>query len=300
MRRPVSLPEFRTWRMRDGYAIRGRVWPARLADPPLTFVFLHGIQSHGGWFEYSASLLAESGCPVLLPDRRGSGLNAAGRGDAAHAQQWIEDLDDLVQAERAVCPTPQIAAVGVSWGGKLAAAWALRGGAPLSGVLLVAPGVFAQVDVGWLARARIGLSLLVAPTRRFDIPLGDPALFTSNPRGQEFIRGDTLKLERATARFLYFSARLDAGLRRSPAAALRAPVNLLLAGRDRIIRNEPTTRWLRRVCAAQPVVRTFSDAAHTIEFESDVSEFSAALADWRDGCCTAALEGRPSGRGAPA
>lgn len=300
MRRPVSPPEFRTWRMRDGYAIRGRAWPARLADPPLTFVFLHGIQSHGGWFEYSASLLAESGCPVILPDRRGSGLNSASRGDVAHAQQWSEDLDDLVQAERAASPTPQIAAVGVSWGGKLAAAWALRGGAPLAGLLLVAPGVFPQVDVGWISRARIGLSLLVAPTRRFDIPLGDPALFTSNPRGQEFIRDDALKLERATARFLYLSARLDAMLRRRPSGALRAPATLLLAGSDRIIRNEPTMRWLRRVGAEPPVVRMFPEAAHTIEFESDVSEFSACLAEWRDRCCATALDGRPSKRPARA
>jgi alpha-beta hydrolase superfamily lysophospholipase len=299
MRRPVSLPEFRTWRMRDGAAIRGRAWPARASDPPVTFIVLHGIQSHGGWFEYSASLLAESGCPVILPDRRGSGLNAAGRGDAAHAQQWFEDLDDLVAAERAVRPTARVAAVGVSWGGKLAAAWALRGGAPLAGLLLIAPGVFPQVDVGWISRARIGLSLLVSPTRRFDIPLNDPALFTSNPRGQEFIRSDTLKLERATARFLYFSARLDARLRRSPAAALRVPATLLLAGRDRIIRNEPTMRWLRRVSADAPFVRTFPQASHTIEFESDVSDFSACLAEWRDRCCAGALETDSSGRRSP-
>src|SRR5438876_3835193 len=40
-------------------------------------VFLHGIQSHGGWYEYSCGKLRDAGYTVWFLDRRGSGLNHA-------------------------------------------------------------------------------------------------------------------------------------------------------------------------------------------------------------------------------
>jgi len=50
--------------------------------------------------------------------------------------------------------------------------------------------------------------------------------------------------------------------------------------RDRIIRNTPTTAWLRRVAAQAPRVHEFPDAAHTLEFESDVASFGDVLRHW--------------------
>ena len=55
-------------------------------------LYLHGIQSHGGWFEGSACYLAEKGLHVLLPDRRGSGLNEAERGHARSAGRLLQDV----------------------------------------------------------------------------------------------------------------------------------------------------------------------------------------------------------------
>lgn len=81
---PHSPPEFHSWTMSDGYVLHGRLWhPAGIARDG-AILYLHGIQSHGGWFEWSASLLAHLGYPVLLPDRRGSGLNRPAR---RHPQQ---------------------------------------------------------------------------------------------------------------------------------------------------------------------------------------------------------------------
>ena len=67
-------------------------------------------------------------------------------------------------------------------------------------------GLFPSVDVGFATRAGIGLSLLAGGRRMFAIPLNDPALFTDNPAGHEFIAGDPLKLTHATARFFWHYA----------------------------------------------------------------------------------------------
>ncbi len=45
-------------------------------------VFIHGIQSHAGWYEYSCTRFSQAGYRVSFLDRRGAGMNAAARGDA--------------------------------------------------------------------------------------------------------------------------------------------------------------------------------------------------------------------------
>ncbi|MBU0618189.1 MAG: alpha/beta hydrolase, partial [Planctomycetes bacterium] len=95
MRPPLIPPVFQRWTMSDGYLLRGRVWSPSLGDASRAIIYLHGIQSHGGWFEWSASVLASAGCTVVLPDRRGSGLNDAHRGDTPSWQRWLLDIDEL-------------------------------------------------------------------------------------------------------------------------------------------------------------------------------------------------------------
>jgi alpha-beta hydrolase superfamily lysophospholipase len=266
--------------MSDGYELRGRLWPPSCDRPPAAILYLHGIQSHGGWFEWSAAQLAECGCPVLLPDRRGSGLNQAARGDTPAARRWLDDLDELSDWAGKEFGVSQFAIVGVSWGGKLAVAWALRRPQLARRLLLIAPGLFPAVDVGLTGRLRIGLSLLTCPRRSFSIPLNDPALFTDNPAGRKFIAEDPLKLTHATARFFYGSRRLDHMLARTGPATLDADLTLILAGGDRIIRNAATSAWLVRVAARPPTIHTFPQAAHTLEFEPQVEPFGQLLARW--------------------
>lgn len=280
MRRPIRPPTFVTWSMTDGYVLRGRLWPSPVPAADLGILYLHGIQSHGGWFEGSAGRLAERVGPVLLPDRRGSGLNAAARGDAPSAQRWLADLDELADWMEREHAVRRFGVVGVSWGGKLAALWALRHPHRVTHVLLIAPGLFPRVDIGWRARLRVAWSLVTRPTREFPVPLDDPALFTDNPAGRQFIADDPLKLTHVTARFLLASSQLDRRLRRVARGALRAETTLLLAEHDRIIHNAPTVTWLRRVAAAEPSVDTWPGAAHTLEFESDVAALDRRLEAW--------------------
>lgn len=253
--------------MADGYEIRGRYWPPGDQGRRVAYLYLHGIQSHGGWYEWSAARLAAGGAAVLMPDRRGSGLNAAGRGDVASRETWLADVEDHAAWLREAAGVERIGVVGVSWGGKTAAALALRRPEWVAALLLICPGVFPRVDVSAVRKLQIGMALLARPTQQFPIPLNDPRLFTDNPEGQRFIADDPLKLATVTARFLIESVRLDHVLRRAVGGALAAPATLLLAERDAIVRNEPTERWLRRVCARPPEVAVFDGAAHTLELD---------------------------------
>lgn len=240
-------------------------------------LYVHGIQSHPGWFVGSAQALARAGSEVFQVTRRGSGTATVGRGDAASAGQLLDDVTAAADYVTGRTGAERIALVGVSWGGKLLAAWALDRAARAASLTLVAPGVVPVVDVPWATKLAIVAARLCCPRRHFDIPLNDVALFTDNPAMQEYLRGDPHRLRRATARFLVASAMLDRRLARAPKAALRVPTTLMLARRDRIIDNAATRRLLHRLTAGRLKVLEL-EAAHTIEFEPEPTAFHELLA----------------------
>jgi alpha-beta hydrolase superfamily lysophospholipase len=58
------------------------------------------------------------------------------------------------------------------------------------------------------------------------------------------------------------------------------PVLVLLAGQERIIRNEPTRRYVERFASADKTVIEYPEAHHTLEFEPDPERFIADLRQW--------------------
>lgn len=273
----VSL-ESRTLRLSDGYSAHARWW--RPGQPRGAVLYLHGIQSHGGWYEGSGSRLAEAGLAVLMPDRRGSGLNREQRGHAESDKQCIRDgLDAL---DRLLEETGFASAhlVGVSWGGKLAAV--LAGAEPrrVASLSLVAPGIYPRVDLSRVEKFRVAMSLINERHRMFDIPLNEPTLFTSNPQRIEYFQRDDLKLTQATAGFLLASRKLDRQARRLRSSSWRGPVHLMLAGHDPIIDNEVTRRWLRDLPSPDRQTTEYPDAYHTLEFEQAPRKFFDDLSTW--------------------
>ncbi|MDP7637126.1 MAG: alpha/beta hydrolase, partial [Phycisphaerae bacterium] len=59
----------------------------------LGVLYLHGIQSHPGWFFASADHLGQCGYEVFQVTRRGSGANRIARGHARSAQQLLQDVE---------------------------------------------------------------------------------------------------------------------------------------------------------------------------------------------------------------
>lgn len=265
-------------RLSDGYEAAVRWW--RPANPRGVVLYLHGIQSHGGWYEASGDALADAGFAVMMPDRRGSGLNAAERGHVASVERCVADADDLL--EEALKSTGEAAAhlVGVSWGGRLAVVLAAKQPRRVRTITLVAPGLFPRVDLTRAEKFRVAVSLIGDRNRLFDIPLNEPSLFTSNPERQAFVRADPYKLTQVTSCFLLASRRLDRRIRAFDRAEFRGPIHLFLAGRDRIIDNERTRAWLRRLPSPDRRITEYPGAAHTIEFEPDAENFLTELSRW--------------------
>lgn len=271
------MESLHSWQASDGYQGLWRRFDAagpRCAD----LIYLHGIQSHGGWYLPSCRSLAECGFRVGFPDRRGSGLNFRQRGDAPSWPRLVEDVFEFRQQFVTDPPRPCVL-LAVSWGAKLAAAAVARWPWLFDGLVLIGPGFFPQVSPPLSTRLRIVLARLARPHRQFPIPLNDPELFTAVPAGQDFIRRDPLALHSASARLLVASVLLDRHLRRL-APRLRTPTLLLTAEYDRIINNAPTRRWLATWASPDISMRQIAGGHHTLEFEPDPQTWFPLVRAW--------------------
>lgn len=272
-----------TFTSSDGYAWQYRRYPAAGATRARV-VCLHGIQSHGGWYQHSCRRLAAAGFDVAFLDRRGAGLNERERGDTPGFRRLLDDVAEFLRAEAtaepATGPRRPVFLVAISWGGKLAAALQRRHPGLVDGLALLCPGFCPRVGPSLRERLAILGARLVRPRRLFPVPLSDPALFTATARWQQFIRDDPLALRQATARFFIESVRLD-GYLRWARRAVRVPVLLLLAEQDRIIDTARTLAFVRRF-PADLEVHEYRGAHHTLEFEPDPEPFLADLLRWLD------------------
>jgi acylglycerol lipase len=264
----------------DGYRTA-----ARFFQPPelrTAAVYLHGIQSHSGWFMLSCDYLRRQGVAVLAPDRRGSGLNTQDRGHADHADQLMDDLDRAVDWLIQRTGQTRVHLVAVSWSGKLALAYAARFSDKIRSIALVAPGLCARIDITLTEKIVVAAHGAIHPHKLHPIPLDDPHLFTENPLRLNFIATDPCKLSHATAAFLLASRRLD-GFARKAIPHIHLPVFLFLAELDRIIDNSATIALLKPILTpiapGRPIATLYPAAHHTLDFESHPDQFFRDLTD---------------------
>jgi acylglycerol lipase len=297
--------EIRSYRGLDGYRLHYRQWsaaspqgaPPAGAQPPAKthIVALHGIQSHSGWYGYSSGRLAQAGYELSFLDRRGSGMNEPRRGDVDRWETWVDDVTLFLELRRAEAhargdDVPLIL-LGVSWGGKLAAAVAARRPDLVDGLALLYPGLRPRIRPLPHQRVLLKLArLLGSGQKRIPIPLGDPALFTGETRWQEFIRRDPLALHEVSVAFLLANVALDEYVARQ-ARSVRSPALLMLAGKDQIIDNVQTRALFGEFRSPAPSVIEYPAAQHTLEFEPDRDRFIDDLLQWlgriRAGHCAA-------------
>ncbi|MBX9625202.1 MAG: lysophospholipase [Gemmataceae bacterium] len=266
-----------TFRASDGYRFYYRRYPPP-GEPLARLVFVHGIRSHGGWYARSCGRFAAAGFDVYFLDRRGSGLNTAGRGDAPSFRRLLDDVAEFVQHLRADRAHLPVVLGGISWGGKLAVGLPYRRPGLVDGLVLLCPGLVAKVAPPFARRARIAAARVLRPGKFFPIPLNEPELFTSSTDWQAYIDREPHGLREATARFLFGSFGLDIYLRRA-ARRVTVPTLLVLGGRDRIIDVAGTRLYAGRF--GSPVsALDYPDAHHTLEFEPDGHPWVDDVVGW--------------------
>lgn len=216
------------------------------------FLFLHGMESHAGWFDDVGKAVAARGYCAVAYDRLGWGASGGVRGDLRRGD---DALAECLLAHGALLPDDQPChVVGMSWGALPAALHAALS------VTLLAPAIFptrrlSAVDYLKVAASAGGFPSSVA------LPL-TPADFTHHREKQTFVRQDSLRVQRVAARFLLATWQLQRTVRQVGACAPTR--SLLLAGDDQLIDNKQTAAFGRHHGFT---TYTRADAAHSLVLE---------------------------------
>jgi acylglycerol lipase len=244
--------------------LRYRVWPSEHARA--TVVLLNGIMSHSGWLAPLAPSLVAAGMHVVGADRRGSGPNLEGRGDAVSATALVDDVKAIIAAEHE--PGRPLVLVGWCWGAILAVhvAMASAGAGAIDRLVLVTPGLLPSEEV----RTRAAEHARAALGRPDDEPcVPTPIreeLFTQGPALAAFIRRDPERLLAITPRFAALSAKMSAlALARLP--RLSMPCLLVLAEHDGATDNAATLAAFERIAPERRRLVTLP-TQHGVSFEA--------------------------------
>jgi acylglycerol lipase len=269
----------RCFRASDGVNLHYLRWPGRHSRQPwAVLIFLHGIASHAGWFSETATDLQEAGMVVYAPDRRGSGLSGGRRGHLAGYPRALDDVTEMIEMVAAEHAGTPVFLAASSWAAKLAIVYAALRPTPLSGLLLLGPGLLSRVNVTRSEQVAVLVGHSVAPTARVPIPL-TPELYTATPRYLDFIRADPLRLLTATTRFFWETRRLD-GRRAQASARLRLPLLVLMGEHDAMMDVARTRDWVSHLGVDDKTYVAYGGAGHTLDFEPDREEYVADMLEW--------------------
>lgn len=266
-----------SYHTREGKELYYRSWKSDKAVSPC-LIFIHGIESHSGWFSEIGEKLSGLGVEVYALDRRGSGLNKEGRGDLSDFRLLIQDLDDFLSQEK--FKEREYILVGLCWGAKTALHFFLSYPEKVSRIIFITPGFKTRLSVPFLKTIEWLLAMAFAPQRYLSLPI-KPEMFTLEKEYLERIRGDKLRLRRITASFFRENLRLARAINRlePKKRAFAVPAILFLAEKDEILDNSAVVMFLKKYFKNLRVI-SYPDSRHGLFFEPKKEELVADLVNW--------------------
>ena len=261
---------------RDNKPVFYRQWQGDTDKPIL--VYLHGIESHTEWFIDTAQKLKDKGLSVYAMERRGSGVNKEDRGHMENYQVLVEDLRETIELIRTENPGQKVYLIGLCWGGKLAVTFSSEYQDLIDGLILISPALKTQIDLSLPQKLNVLCSAFLKPKKLIDIPI-EPEMFTKNPKYLDFIKNDTHRLTRATARFFFETNKMDMRILKTP-SKIKVPVVLFMAGNDCVVDNDGVKKWFDRCGSLDKTSKMYQGSCHSLEFEEEAEGLVGDITNW--------------------
>ncbi|NQT06937.1 MAG: alpha/beta fold hydrolase [Candidatus Omnitrophica bacterium] len=244
-------------------------------------LYLHGIESHMGWFKDMAEKLQESGFSVYAIDRRGSGLSKEERGHIDSYRIILDDIERVVEEMRSKRPGKKIFLMGICGGGKFAANFVSSHPNSVDGLILISPAIKAKVTLSPMKKLDVLFSSFFNPKKMIPTPLSYD-MFTKNKKYIEFIKNDSLSLHSLTARFYRELAIMDAAVSRK-IFNTKIPVLTVLAEDDPIVNNDAMVKWHSRLKTGDKTIKLFNGCCHFLPFQDNLDDIVKFVAAWMKG-----------------
>ena len=264
------------WKDSAGRSLHYYCW--KPAPARALLVIVHGFGEHAGRYRPVAEWLAGAGICVAAPDLPGHGRSEGSRGDLADLEGCVCELARMTQ-ERLLPESGQqgYAVFGHSFGGLLAAMWAMQAPPGLRRAAIQAP----LIDVGfpvprWKERVAAWLAQ-VAPGMTLDMGLDLKAL-SRNPEIGRAYKDDRLVHSRMSARAYQAILKSRDEVVAHP-ERIRVPVLFLQGGADRIVSVAAAQRWYESLTCEKHQA-FFPDCYHELHHETARDDMLRLVRDW--------------------
>lgn len=238
------------------------------ADDKARLVLVHGLGEHSGRYESVRRLLLAAGVSTWALDLRGHGRSHGSKGHVQDFEQYVEDLDKLVdKAVRDEPPHAGVYLLGHSLGGLIALKYALQFPYKLKGLVVSSPALGFKVKVPSYKIALGRLMSSVWPQMGMANEL-DATKLSHDPSVVQDYLEDPLVHNRVTARwFTEFVAAMEST--RQNAQALRVPILMQVAGDDRLVDNDASRSFFNHLALPDKTIHVYDGLFHEIYNETD-------------------------------
>jgi acylglycerol lipase len=242
-------------------------------------IIAHGFGEHKGRYRNVIEALSQHGYTVYIPDHRGHGQSGGLRFYVDRFDDFVADLDRLVEIARRDHPGLPIFLIGHSMGGLIATRYALRHQHKLAGLVVSAAALIIGSDVSpWLKRAS-ALLATVAP-RALLVPASKSAesVLSRDPEVQRLWDSDPLT-HKGKVRARFGHEFMMAGIRTRPhLSKITLPLLVMYGACDNFVGGSQQIYDDAR--SADKTLRVWPECRHEIFNELEKDEIIAYLIDW--------------------
>lgn len=142
----------------DGLDLFQQTWLPD-SETRATISLIHGLGEHSGRYQHVAEFLTSQGIAVYSMDNRGHGKSGGVRGHVDQFEDYMRDIDLLIQTVQKDYPDLPAFLYGHSLGGILVLNYALRRKPVVKGVIATSPGLRTALED---QKAKIAISKAIA------------------------------------------------------------------------------------------------------------------------------------------
>ncbi len=250
-------------------------------SPRAVAIIAHGFGEHKGRYRHVIEALARRGYAVYAPDHRGHGESGGARFYVDRFDDFVDDLDRMVEIARGEHADLPIFVIGHSMGGLIATRYALRHQQKLAGLALSAAALIIGNDVSpWLKRASALISaiapraLLVPATRSAE------SVLSRDPEVQRLWDSDPLT-HKGKVRARFGHEFMIAGMRTLPQLHnITLPLLVMYGACDTFVGG--SQQIYAAAGSADKTLKVWPECRHEIFNELEKDDVIAYLIDWLD------------------
>lgn len=134
------------WKSRDGLDIFAQVWEPEVILPRAVVCLVHGLGEHSSRYTHVAEAFGKEGLVLFTYDLRGHGRSGGERGHISDIEDFMQDIDVLLEQAKTLYPGLPLFLYGHSLGGIQVLHYGLKRKPGVKGVIATSSGLHTALE----------------------------------------------------------------------------------------------------------------------------------------------------------